>query len=160
MSFQRSKAWESFENSEYAKKVVAGLDKKAEQADSQKHPNPNSAPGAHESSNWQSGHGDVPLNPEGAGGSSSGTGIKFHNLNETQTPAHEVAKKAPTGRLGKVLVRMTKIAEAWENSGDERLQPYVSELDDIINTAIEENATPEVRAALGMEVRKGSKGQS
>jgi len=115
MSFQHSKAWDSFENSDYAKKVVAGLNKKAEQADSEKHPNPASAP-------------------------------------------HELAKKAPTGRIAKVLVRMTKIAEAWENSGDERLQPYVQELDDIISSAMEEHATPAVQAALGLK-KKVTKAQ-
>ena len=147
----RSKAWEDFENSNYAKKVVANLKKEAEQADSEKRPNPNSTPGSLESSNWQSGTGDVPLNPDGASAGSSGTPIKFHNLNETQSPIHDVATKAPTGRLAKVLVRMTKIAEAWENSGDERLQPYVQELDDIINTAMEEHSTPEVRAKLDLK---------
>lgn len=149
MSMQHSKAWESFENSDYARKVVAGLKKEAEQGDGEKHPNPNSEPGNLESSSWQSGTGDVPINPEGAGGGQSGTPIKFHNLNETASPIHELAKKAPTGRIAKVLVRMTKIAEAWENSGDERLQPYVSELDDIINTAMEEHTTPAIEAALG-----------
>lgn len=158
----RSKAWEDFEKSDYAKKIVANLKKEAEQADSEKHPNPNSEPGSLESSSWQSGTGDVPLNPEGAGAGSSGTPIKLHNLNETQSPIHDVATKAPTGRLAKVLVRMTKIAEAWENSGDERLQPYVQELDDIINTAMEENATPAIQAALGFKkkVTKAQLGES
>lgn len=154
MSMQRSKAWESFENSDYARKVVAGLDKRAEQGDGEKHPNPGSAPSPLENSNWQQGTGDVPINPQGAGGGQSGTPIKFHNLNETATPIHDLATKAPTGRMAKVLVRMTKIAEAWENSGDEKLQPFAQELDEIITSTIQENATPEVLASLGMGQKK------
>lgn len=148
MSLQRSKVWESFENSDYAKRVTASLKKEAGQSDSEKHPDPKSSPGSLESLNWQNGTGNVPLNPEGAKGSQSGTPIKFHNLNETQAPIHDLAEKVPTGRVANLLVRMVKIAEAWENSGDERLQPYVSELDDIIKSAMKEYSTPAIQAAL------------
>lgn len=154
MSFQESKAWNDFEKSDYARKVVAGLDKKAEQADSAKNPDPKSPPSPLENSNWQQSTGEVPLNPEGAGGSSSGTPIKFHNLNETASPIEEVARKQPTGRLAKVLTRMVKIAEAWESSGDEKLQPYVAELDEIIDTAMAEYQT-DVQASTSEETKEG-----
>lgn len=149
MSYQHSKAWEAFENSDYAKKVLA-----AAQQDSAKNPNPNSAPGNLESSSWQAGTGDVPINPEGAGGGSSGTPIKFHNLNETATPIQELATRAPTGRVAKVLTRLVKIAEAWENSQEEKLQPYVAELDDIINTTMEEYKS-DVQASTEGEKTEG-----
>lgn len=142
-----SKAWASFENSDYAKRVVASLEKKAED----KNPDPKSAPSPLENSNWQQGTGNVPTNPSGASGGQSGTPIKFHNLNETQSPAHEVAKKAPTGKVASVLVKMVKIAEAWENSGDEKLQPYAAELGEIIESAMQEYATPTVAAKLNLK---------
>jgi hypothetical protein len=129
MSLQHSDAWQSFENSEYAKKIVASLDKKAA----------TSEPGALDGSSWQKGTGDVPINPEGAKSGTSKTPIKFHNLNEVQKEIQDVAKAVPTGRVGSTLVRMVKIAEAWENSGDDRLKPYVAELDSIIEATIAEH---------------------
>lgn len=127
---QRSEAWDSFEKSDFAKRTVSAMNKKASTG---------SEPGPLASNSWQKGNGEVPINPEGAKGITSKTPIKIHNINEVQKEIHDVANSAPTGRLAATLVRMVKIAEAWENSGDTRLAPYVAELDGIIESAMAEH---------------------
>lgn len=111
-----SEVWKSFESSEYAKKVVAS---------------PKSAPGDLASVSWQSGNGNVP------------DCTKTHDLKEVQKAIEDVATKAPTGRvagLSKDLAKLVKLAEAWENSNKPELQPFVSELDSIIDSTISEYA--------------------
>lgn len=126
---QHSEAWDSFEKSDYAKRTVSAMKREAS----------TSEPGPLANNSWQKGTGDVPINPEGAKGATSKTPIKVHNINEVQDAIHDVANRAPTGRLAATLVRMVKIAEAWENSGDARLTPYVAELDGIIESAMQEH---------------------
>lgn len=127
---QRSEAWDSFEKSDFAKRTVSAMKKEGSAG---------SEPGPLASNSWQKGNGEVPINPDGAKGSTSKTSIKFHNINEVQKEIHDVANSAPTGRLAATLVRMVKIAEAWEGSGDARLAPYVAELDGIIESAMTEH---------------------
>jgi hypothetical protein len=127
---QDSEAWGAFEKSDYAKRTVLAMKKEGSTG---------SEPGPLASNSWQKGNGEVPINPEGAKGATSKTPIKVHNINEVQKEMHDVANSTPTGRLAATLVRMVKIAEAWEGSGDIRLAPYVAELDGIIESAMVEH---------------------
>lgn len=139
MGIQHSNTWEAFENSAYAKQVVASLKRQAED----KNPDPKSAPGSLEAGKWQSGNGDVP-NEKGD--------IKFHNINEVKKDIENVAKKAPTGKVAEVLVKMVRIAEAWEAKNDAALAPHIAELDDIINQTIAEYSTPTITADMNKRI--------
>jgi len=104
-----SSVWDSFEKSSFGKKVIASAA---------------SAPGNLADVSWQKGNGNIP------------DVTKTHDIKEVQKAIQDVADKAPTGRVGSTLVKLVRIAEAWEAKGDPKLQPFIAELDEIINTAI------------------------
>lgn len=121
----KSSIWDSFEQSDYAKATVASLDKKAKEEKVA----PASAPGPLEGVGWQKGNGHVP------------DVTKTHDIKETHTAVENLAKKAPTGKVAATLVRLVKIAEVWENqvaAGNDKLVPFVAELDSIIDSTMAE----------------------
>jgi len=127
----KSSIWDSFEKSDYAKGVVAALDKKAKEEKVA----PPSAPGPLEGVGWQKGNGHIP------------DVTKTHDIKETHTAVENLAKKAPTGKVAATLVRLVKIAEVWENqvaAGNEKLVPFVAELDSIIDSTMAEYTTASV----------------
>ena len=121
----QSKVWDAFEKSDYAKKVTAS--KTVEAKDS-------SAPGCLESVNWQKGNGNVP------------DVTKTHDIKEVHDAMMKMVNKAPTGRTAATLVKLVRIAEAWEQKNDPTLAPFIAELDDIINTTLAEASTEVVTA--------------
>lgn len=127
----KSDTWSAFEQSDFAKKVTAGL--KAIAKDEKVAPK--MAPGPLENVGWQAGNGHVP------------DLTKFHDIKEVHKAIEDVANKAPTGKVVAMLARLVRTAEAWETSGKPELQPFAVELDGIIDSVIAQHTTASADAA-------------